>query len=147
MSIQPYMRGMSMPASRLPQKRGARSTDIRAPEESRPSVTNSHLASLIFERFGIGVAAYAKIVLEAATAEMSIYNKFGKEIAKVPDQKARQWAGEQIRDVFGCKFAPEQKQESVPIQFVQIIQELERTPYRDLADEARRLKLDDFNHS
>lgn len=105
----------------------------------RPSLSNSEIASRRLEELGLGVDTIAAVIKEALTAQMVVYDKYKGRVRKVPDHRVRLDAVRLLKEIHGLTYVPQQKQEAVPVQFLQIINDVQQKPYAELLKEAEKM--------
>lgn len=106
----------------------------------RRSISNSAMAARALEDSGLGIETFAEVVREALTATKRMAVKRGREwqFLEMPDHATRAWAAEQLRDIFGWRFQPEQKQEVIPLHLIQYVQYVQSLSWEELQREAAK---------
>lgn len=102
----------------------------------KESVSNSDVASETFRREGLDEAWLARIYREAGEAEQVCYNADGVKVDTRPDHRLRLEAANKVAAVHGSVFVAKQDKADVPIQFVQIVNEVQGKSYQELLKEA-----------
>ena len=108
--------------------------------DRRPSVTNSAWASMRLEELGLGVDPIGEVLRKALVAKLRVYNKEGDMVDERPDYRTQLDAARMLKEIHGFTHVPEQKQD-VPVQFIQIVNEIKGKSLGDLMEEANRLGL------
>ena len=109
-------------------------------KDRRPSVTNSAWASYRLEQLGLGVDPIGKVIKRGLVAKLVCFDKNGKKVGTRPDYRTQIEAAKLLTEIHGFKHVPEQKVD-VPVQFVQIVNEIKGKDLGELMEEAKRYRL------
>lgn len=109
-------------------------------KDRRPSVTNSAWASYRLEQLGLGVDPIAEVIGRGLRASLRCYDKKGNLVDTRPDYRTQMEAAKLLTEIHGFRHVPEQKVD-VPVQFVQIVNEIKGKDLGELMEEAKRYRL------